>query len=152
MLLTNPAIAREIIQNAELDQEAFQEERDRQVFSALISTNSLRFEEEIRDYLTSVDSELGSYVEFLLVKLHRGPPIAPDTFREDMTKSCVRLQRNHLAQRIGELRFAQQEAHAEGDNERERELCYMVEQVVHAYRRSDQLAFASTYIGRRHQH
>ena len=69
-----------------------------------------------------------------------------------MLKSSVRLQRYYLAQRIGELRFAQQEAHAEGDAERERELYYMVEQVVQAYRRSDQLAFASTYIGRRHQH
>ena len=152
LLLTNPAMAREIIQNAELDQEAFQDERDRQVFSALVSTDSLQYEDEIRNYFTTVDSELGSYVESLLFKLHLGPPISPDTFREDMTKSCVRLQRNFLAQRIGELRFAQQEAHAEGDAERERELYYMVEQVVQAYHRSDQLAFASTYIGRRRQH
>lgn len=152
LLLTNPAMAREIIQNAELDQEAFQDERDRQVFSALVSTDSLQYEDEIRNYFTTVDSELGSYVESLLFKLHRGPPISPDTFREDMLKSSVRLQRYYLAQRIGELRFAQQEAHAEGDAERERELYYMVERVVQAYHRSDQLAFASTYIGRRRQH
>ncbi|MHB1356604.1 MAG: DNA primase [Anaerolineae bacterium] len=152
LLLTNPPLAREIIQNAELDQEAFQDERDRQVFSVLINTESLQLADEIKGYFSSLDSELGLYVESLLSKLKHGPPIPPDTFREDVLKSSVRLQRYYLAQRIGELRFAQQEAHAEGDTERERELYYMVEQVVQAHRRSDQLAFASTYIGRRRQH
>jgi DNA primase len=152
LLLTNPTMAREIIPYAELDQEAFQDERDRQVFSALINIDSLRYEDEVKSFFISLDSELGSYVESILTRLHRGPPISQETLREDFIKSSVRLQRHYLAQRIAELRFAQQEAHAEGDTEREHELCHMVDQVVQAHRRSDQLAFATTYIGRRRQH
>lgn len=148
----NPRLAREVIDTFQLEPDIFQDERDRQAILAIINNPSIDDEQQLCQYLNAFDSELCVHIESLLAKVRTGPPISSDSFREDVTKTVLRVKRSSLLQRILELRYAQQQACDDNESERAAELLELSNELTRALQQVDQLMYTLTYSGRRLAH
>ncbi|MCE5258898.1 MAG: DNA primase [Chloroflexi bacterium] len=152
LLLHNPPVARELVASIPFELDTFSEERDRQIASLVVNNMELQELEQARSFIESFDNDLGIYVKSLLEKFSAGPQFSPITFREDLSKTLLRLKRGYLADKTLELQYAQQQSHLEGDQEREREINSLAEKMAQALRQVDRQMLTITYTGRQSSH
>ncbi|NLV73164.1 MAG: DNA primase [Chloroflexi bacterium] len=148
LLLSDLSAARDVLSVVELDPEMLHDERDRQVLEAIYAHPEADQAEELIEPDGRFDSELRDYVESLRQACIE-PQGSPDSFREDLFKTVLRLKRSYLAQQILQLQYAQVQVHQEGSAEQLREIVVLTDQVFQALRAVDQAMLSITYSGRR---
>ncbi|OGO05187.1 MAG: hypothetical protein A2Y73_08700 [Chloroflexi bacterium RBG_13_56_8] len=136
------------MEKAGLIVESFQDVRNQQILQALGRFTKEYSPYDAEEFCNKLDTELGAHIELLLRELRSGPPLSLEMAREDFVKCATRLRKTYLSQLIRDLRFVQQDAQEEGDEERVRELNAMIEQLTHDYLRIDRRFHAATLFGR----
>ena len=149
LLLDRPALFAEALEMAELTAEAFQDERNRQVFEALRSYAPKMAQWSLGEFALGLDTELRAHVESLQQTLRAGPPLTPEAAHEDLMKCSIRLRRDYLSRLIHDLRFVLQDAQEQGAQERVREVNAMMEQLTRERYESDRRSYAATLLGRK---
>ena len=155
LLLSAPALLPEMKDMARLSADVFEDVRNRQVFEALERLVAERGDElavmgmeVVVGRIGQLDIEMAGHVESVLRTLHSGPPLSADMVREDLTKVLVRLRRDHLGRLLRELRFMQQDAQEEGDEERVQALNRMIDPLAREHLDMDRRSYAVTLVGR----
>ncbi len=151
LLIENPSVAGDIVAQAELTAQAFEDIRHREIFERLVSF----FDSAEGDYGTEIlleqlDTESGRQVESLLQRFSSGPPLSADMLREDLIKCSTRLRKQEIARRIEELRFVQQDAEGQGLVDQVHALSAKIKQLTNDYLQIEKRFYAATYVGRRH--
>jgi len=149
LLLDRPALLAEAVEVAELTAEAFQDERNRQVFEALRSYAPKAAQWSLEEFALGLDTELRAHVESLQQTLRAGPPLTPEAAHEDLMKCSIRLRRDYLSRLIHDLRFVLQDAQEQGAQERVREVNAMMERLTRERYESDRRSYAATLLGRK---
>ncbi|MBC7234252.1 MAG: DNA primase [Chloroflexi bacterium] len=148
LLLGQPALLRELVDDYGLRGEVFGHVENRQIFEQLLRHLESQKELDITEVPRAFDSELRAHVESLLHGLEAGPSLPPDLVREDIIKCATRLQKQYLGRLLRELRYLQQSAQEEGSAERVRELNETIERLRRDYREIDRRFYAATLLGR----
>jgi DNA primase len=150
LLISDPARSGELVQEARLTEETFTDPRHREIYRHLLPFMGNRSRGyHVSELLSELDSESAARVESLGQRLQSGPPLSEDMFREDLVKCCTRLRRQEIFRRIDELRFVQQEAQEQGQEDLARDLATQIAQLTIEHLRIERRFQAATYVGRR---
>lgn len=149
LLLEFPNLLPDVLEVAELSADAFQDERNRQIFEALRRFTTEHNEWSLEHFTFGLDTELNAHVESLLQTLRVGPPLSPEAAHEDLMKCSTRLRKSFLSHLLRDLRFVLQDAQEQGAQERVRELNAMIERLTRDYFESDRRFYAATLLGRK---
>ena len=148
LLLHTPTLLLQVTETGTLDEKAFEDARNREIFASLRRFVLANPECDDIDPGAALDTDQSAHVESLLRALDGAPLPPPEMVWEDLIKCSMRLRKRNLSRLTDELRFVQQDAQERGAEERVRELSEMMKKAARQYREIYQRAYAATLAGR----
>jgi DNA primase len=153
LLFAFPALLPEAMDEARLSPDALADAENRHAYEALCAARPAQAVPNGAPFgsaaaLSLLDSALRGHVESLLHSLEQGPDLSLDTAREDLVKSAMRLRQAHLSRSLSDLRFLQQDAQEEGDDEEAHRLNALIEDCRREYLEVHRQSYAVTLFGR----